>query len=165
MSSATPSAWPRYSLKSMLIATAIVAVLCAMVAAVKRSTPPSYDGPISDRLKWPESLIELLAQASEANIKCEPVRVYLVENISRDYFIRMSGSPESVALMVQEWGLRPSTQSEVAYFDERWPKDWEKVNKRNNLKCLSNAPNTQDSYIVVIDESWQIAHVFYHWRF
>ena len=107
----------------------------------------------------------MLVQASDAEINVEPVRVYCVNDFTeRSYYWRMDASPQLIALMVSEWGLRPGTQSDLDRFWRQWPSDWETLNK-GRQKCLANSGHKSDNFIVMVDGSRPVVHGYYCFKF
>jgi hypothetical protein len=165
MTPAPKRRWLRYSLRTLFVLTGMMALILGLLVAVRQALVGPR-GPVEDRAQWPGPLQHLLVQASEAQINVEPVRVYCIHDfIDRYYFWRMDASPELVALMVSEWGLRPGTQSDVDRFWQCWPSHWETPNGHGPQKCLANWGNKSDNFIVMVDGSSAVVHVYYWWNF
>src|SRR4029079_5246062 len=105
--------WFRFSLRTLLVLTGIVALMLgAIIGARKIFESPR--GPVNDRAEWPQPLQDLLNQASFSQINVEPVQVYCIHDFTERYhYWRLTASPSLTAWMTNAWGLRAGTQTDV----------------------------------------------------
>jgi hypothetical protein len=152
-----------YSLRTLFIVTAVIALILGLIVAAQRALEPNR-GPVEDRNEWPAPLYKVLAAVGSADLDIEPVRVYRIQSfMDRHYYWKLRGSPELIQLMVSQWGLRPGTSNDVSHFWNRWPDDWETVDRNGRLSWLANYGNKSDNYIVMIDGD--VVYVYYYFNF
>ena len=85
--------------------------------------------------------------------------------MDRHYYWKLRGSPELIQLMVSQWGLRLGTSSDVSHFWNRWPNDWEVVDRKGRLSWLANYGNKSDNYIYIVMIDGDSVYVYYWFNF
>jgi hypothetical protein len=151
-----------YSLRTLLIVTAVVAAILGLIVAALKTIEQPH-GPIGDRDDWPAALHRLLAAADSAKLNVEPVRVYYFRDWDFHYYWKLRGSPELIKLMVMQWGLRHGTSSDAIHFWRTWPNDWEVVDRNGRWSWLAKYGNKGDNYIVMI--GGDVVYVYYYFNF
>lgn len=153
-------------------------VLCAIVALMAvlaiGHTFLSYSSPfagrsrvvVEDRTEWPKPLRELLDEAVSAQIDAEPVKVFRLVDFTEEFFYwQMKSSPELIALMINDWKLKPGTKREIEAFWSQWPPELEKRSYESRQKFLGNYQRESDNFIVVVDEASSVIYGYYYFNF
>ena len=153
----------QFKLRTLLVITAIV----ALFFGIRRYLPKNPCGPVENRAEWPRSLQEFTADAANANIKLDPVRVYLsrVDWIEKYYCLQMSASPELIVLMMQRWPLRPANKNDLATFWRDMPAAWVTPNGTSARRYLASRGHKDDNIVVMIDDSTNLVYIWYWWNF
>jgi hypothetical protein len=160
----------RYSLRTLLVLTAIGCVILGAIAWVNNRMNSFFDavvvgnsGPVTSPEEWPSALKTLAESASEESIELNGLHVHcLASGMAIEYIWRMDTTPGMFKLMKKKFRLTPSAKPPGDLFvrQPELPKWWNPL-VSDSTEYFAARSSLDDVYCVLHDEEHELLYVYY----